>query len=113
MIMATIKSYTDVEQSKKLAKILALETSDMIYTTVNWYHTPFVRIEEANEFDEDDIPCWSLAALLGVLPKYALLNFGDTIHLQVNLEVFSTEGDEPLLDLVVGMIIHLNGLKML
>ena len=27
--MATIKSYTDLEQSKKLAKILPIETADM------------------------------------------------------------------------------------
>lgn len=64
--MAT-KSYTDISQSKKLAEILPLETSDMIYTMVNGYHTPFVRIEEVNELDEDDILCWSLAALLNYL----------------------------------------------
>ena len=29
--MATIKAYTDLEQSKKLAEILPLETADMFY----------------------------------------------------------------------------------
>jgi hypothetical protein len=31
MIMATIKSYTDLQQSKKLAKILPLESADYHY----------------------------------------------------------------------------------
>ena len=29
--MATIKSYTDIEQSRKLAKILPIESADMRY----------------------------------------------------------------------------------
>lgn len=70
--MATITSFTDLSQSKTLSKILPLETSDMIYSMVNWYHTPFVCIEEANELDEGDIPCWSLAALLCILKDYTL-----------------------------------------
>lgn len=33
--MATIKSYTDLEQSKKLAKILPLESADMHYNNAS------------------------------------------------------------------------------
>lgn len=33
--MATIKSYTDLEQSKKLAEILPLESADMHYNNVS------------------------------------------------------------------------------
>ena len=29
--MATIKSYTDIEQSKKLAEMLPLESADMLF----------------------------------------------------------------------------------
>ena len=43
-----MKSYTDLEQSHKLAKILPIESADM-------YYHPY--------------PCWSLAALLDVLPN--------------------------------------------
>ena len=70
--MATIKSYTDLEQSKKLAEILPFESADMIYTMVNGRCTPFIRIETIEEMDEDDVLCWSLAALFGTLP---LINF--------------------------------------
>lgn len=33
--MATIKSYTDLEQSKKLAEILPIESADMHYNNVS------------------------------------------------------------------------------
>ena len=32
--MATIKSYTDIEQSRKLAKILPLESADMYWRSI-------------------------------------------------------------------------------
>lgn len=39
-----MKAYTDLEQSKKLAEILPIESADMYYYTVNgdweWYETP-------------------------------------------------------------------------
>ena len=70
--MATVKSYTDLEQSKKLAKILPLESADMVYV-----HTVDLEGDEHYDIDfrnnqplfEDDISAWSLAALLSVLPK--------------------------------------------
>ena len=73
--MATIKSYTSLEQSKKLAEILSLESADMYYCygmdikTKEWSYdnTPTI-IDEENKLDIGDMPCWSLAALLGVLP---------------------------------------------
>ena len=72
-----MKAYTDLEQSKKLVGILPLESADMIIVSIgdregvvtttmpketfNMLRTPFVDIRETT-------PCWSLAALLGVLP---------------------------------------------
>ena len=62
--MATIKSFTDISQSKKLAEILTLESADMNY----WCGTQ-IRIGGHRTMDKDlDVPCWSLTALLGVLP---------------------------------------------
>ena len=68
--MALIKAYTDLEQSKKLAAILPLESADMYYMNgtkhvmvIPNYETDFFHLQE------DDIPCWSLAALLDVIPK--------------------------------------------
>ena len=44
-----MKSYTDLEQSKRLSKILPIDTADMCFN--------------------DNEPCWSLAALLEIIPE--------------------------------------------
>ncbi len=71
--MSTIKSYTDLDQSKKLAEILPLESADM------WYQYTGISIKDGSKKpiyfpmvirdceSDEDIPCWSLVALLGVL----------------------------------------------
>lgn len=63
------KFCTTIEQSKKLTELgLSRETSDMFY----WCGTD-LRIGGYKAQDKDyDIPCWSLAALLNVLPYSAL-----------------------------------------
>ena len=65
--MATIKSYTDLEQSKKLAEILPLESADMFYH--NGVSHPFVLDKHPMNSIQDSCPCWSLASLLSVLPN--------------------------------------------
>lgn len=60
-----MKAFTDINQSKKLANILPIESADM------WFANGIVVAR--NSVDEPDdiksvIPCWSLAALLDVLP---------------------------------------------
>ena len=80
--MSTIKSYTDIEQSKKLAEILSHESADMCYPPYYigdedgdhlYYSKPLNEIKSIASRGKDNkdeyIPCWSLAALLGVLPK--------------------------------------------
>ena len=67
-----MKAYTDIEQSKKLAEFLPIESADGFYeaqlnpTTDEWEYILFTGNEWASE--EVVIPCWSLAALLEVLP---------------------------------------------
>lgn len=69
--MAAIKSCTDIEQSKKLAEILPLESADMYYFDDNGEPNFKVRNGITYYYDNEDfLCCWSLAALLGVLPKY-------------------------------------------
>ena len=70
-----MKAYTDLEQSKKLAEILSIESADM------WYQYTGISIKDGSEKpiyfpmvirdceSDEDIPCWSLAALLNILPK--------------------------------------------
>ena len=71
--MTTIKSYTDIEQSKKLAEILPLESADMYYmeTSPNNYTVGILqRLERDMLHNQAEyykmFPCWSLTALLNV-----------------------------------------------
>ena len=69
--MATIKSYTDLQQSRKLAEILPLESADgcwkgttnlLAANTTFWLYTKYIKGK--------GIPAWSLAALLNIIPKH-------------------------------------------
>ena len=70
--MATIKSYTDLPQSKKLAEILPLESADMLWEQHG--AEPYVTIKPWTTIGKSIgchcLSCWSLAALLDVLPKH-------------------------------------------
>lgn len=73
--MATIKSYTDLQQSKKLAEILPHESADIIWVLAN----PDLPMIKAIAYKDSEIskyyeilPAWSLAALLGILPNPSL-----------------------------------------
>ena len=61
-----MKSYTDIKQSHKLAEFLPIESADMCYIA----HSELININEPfyKKVDKEDTPCWSLAALLDVLP---------------------------------------------
>lgn len=77
--MATIKSFTDISQSKTLSKILPIESADMCYKCIG--EDPYdVVLRPYSEWKEEYkgllvrgdanvIPCWSLSALLNVIPK--------------------------------------------
>ena len=73
--MTTIKSYTDLSQSKKLAEILPLKSADMRFCFSHTLggrttgHYPMIGREPSL----GTIPCWSLAALLNVLPEGTIL----------------------------------------
>ena len=60
-----MKAFTDIEQSKKLAKILPIESADMRYAPFGDTH-PWVW--DGNLLEKGAIPCWSLAALLNISP---------------------------------------------
>jgi hypothetical protein len=66
--MATIKTFTSLEQSRKLAEILPLESADMYYYIFDdGSHYP---IPSFSKPCGDDLPCWSLAALLDTLKDF-------------------------------------------
>ena len=83
-----MKSYTDLDQSKKLAEILPIKSADMYYEYVlprsnklkhipsignpvealEWYNKGYTHFgKEPLSLKEYCIPCWSLAVLLGVI----------------------------------------------
>ena len=66
--MATVKSHTDLEQSKKLAKILPLESADMHYIVMGGDEDPHIMVGLGKYIGIlPTVPCWSLAALLELL----------------------------------------------
>ena len=68
-----MKSYTDLEQSKKLTEILPIESADFVWL-IGHLHTDGPRYEVIRAKDEvsepeNYWPCWSLAALFDLLPN--------------------------------------------
>ena len=114
--MAKIKSYTDIEQSNELVKILPIESADMYYTkdSLENYYCPIPLIGKYSEI-HDQIPCWSLTALLSVIPNYKL----SSEHNYHTCTAETSFGDETVgwfdspIDACVAMIEKLHKLKML
>ena len=64
-----MKGYTDLEQSKKLAEFLPLESADMYWWSSGKRY--YIEAMDDGDFNEDkDIRAWSLAALLRYLHKF-------------------------------------------
>lgn len=115
--MATIKSFTSLEQSRKLAEILPLESADMCY--------PLPCEDGDNPLLEQggfgSTPCWSLAALLSVLPfpvLYMEMVAGMILwccecHLMETDEVVKMEHYDNPVDACVAMVEKLNELNLL
>ena len=131
--MATIKSYTDIEQSRKLAEILPLESADMFYDGVqdlykeNVYNIPLngssITVRTGHIITQKGIkanlllPCWSLASLVGVLPK--IVN-NETLFIETSAvlwhigyrNIYTARADNPV-DACVAMIEKLHKLNLL
>jgi hypothetical protein len=117
-----MKSYTDIKQSKVLSKILPLESADMCY---RYYSGGMITgygdcvlaksfITGKNVIRENDLPCWSLAALLKALPK--IYNLKPLLDLEENSIIYTgyidVTANNPV-DACVKMIIRLNELNLL
>lgn len=111
-----MKSYTDLEQSKKLAEILPIESADGFYEaqinpfTNKWEDILFVGNEWAS--DEVVIPTWSLAALLNILPS-ATLDSSDDHHCRLHCMERYTEWYDNAIDACVAMIERLHEQNLL
>ena len=124
------KICTSIEQSKKLAEFLPLESADMEYMFLKKdgskvSNVPFVK----DGFEEPEccyifIPCWSLAALLNLLPdsiydntnEFSQLDFTKKsvayIHGTTDAIKIGTLKDN-LVDACVEMILKLHELNLL
>lgn len=129
-----MKAYTDLEQSKKLAIFLPPDSADMEYLTINETGSfigtvPFVKddseVEDsAYSHTYNRITCWSLAALLSVLPTLDDRNaeFCKDIrydkwhvyyHSTATLSIIDTERYDNLIDAAYEMIMKLHELNLL
>ena len=111
-----MKSYTDLEQSKKLAEILPLESADMYYKPADGFCTEPSEpmIGDIKYAHPRSIRCWSLAALLGVLPeKYIeLIKEGGMYRIIIKNSYITCLFDNPV-DACYEMILKLHEFKVL
>ena len=134
-----MKAFTDLEQSKKLAEILPLESADMYYFTMirDYPYSQgkiktIAKIMDGSFSSDYDTPCWSLAALLNVLPFHLITNNqryafnmhkgldkdGETYMFRYNVFntdvcLYSTDYYNNPIDACVEMIIKLHELNLL
>ena len=113
--MATIKSFTSLEQSKKLAEILPLESVDMYWWSSGKRY--YIEAMDDGDFNEKEghVRAWSLAALLGVLPNGIVMNKDSQngmYHFSSKYIGTSVTADNPV-DACVAMIEHLHEFKIL
>ena len=132
-----MKAFTDIQQSKKLAEILPLDSADMCYIQdllagckYGEYRPYIGNIIPA--YGQDKIKCWSLAALLSVLPFHLITNNqryafnmhkgldkdGETYMFRYNVFntdvcLYSTDYYNNPIDACVEMIIKLKDLNLL
>lgn len=140
-----MKSYTDIEQSKRLAEILSLESADSHYVRNThdfmgnpidgkWSHpkygntnSKYAHYVVQNFSNYEIIPCWSLAALLKVIPKHikdynvfridigdeSFVIWYDEIGYGVNRELPNIETKEDVIDACYELVLELHKRELL
>ena len=83
-----MKAYTDLEQSKKLAKILPLESADMHYVLIDSDQETYSPGLEKYYGVLPSIPCWSLAALLEEVPDTIINMVSEGLKLHIDKDGF-------------------------
>jgi len=119
--MATIKAFTDLQQSKKLAEILPIESADMCFVNdgtaikidANSYN---VRKHMWKGEGVQLIPCWSISALLSVLPEIQgskpVIALDDNYITYPHMSDLHTKADN-LVDACYELILKLHELNLL
>lgn len=120
------KAFTTLKQSKKLMEILPIESADMEYILEQWVdekthcrrqgycEIPVVKVEDDCPIQPITLPCWSLAALLEVIPHPNIFrNLEGTWILGTLDSQKICGGCNNLVDGCVKMILMLHEYKML
>ena len=111
--MATIKSFSDLEQSRKLAEILPLESADMHYVLIDSGKDLYSPGLDKYIGILPHHPAWSLAALLSVLPnENMLVKTTDSEYYCIAKDV-TTKHYNNSIDACYELILKLHELKML
>lgn len=114
-----MKTNSDFEQSKMLAEFLSVESADLMFV-----HSTDLEGNEHYDIDfrnkqplfEGDIPCWSLAALLDIIPMVRIDNFFDFDVLSMkwncmafpeNYQSIETDNYDNPVDACIDMIVRL------
>lgn len=117
-----MKSYTGIEQSKKLAKILPIESADMYYGHYDIIHANTLYVPCDIEFFEyrEITPCWSLAALINALPQNVVRLVGSSKqpywycdYVDSNDELYRGKSADNPIDVCYNLILRLNELRIL
>ena len=108
------KAFTSLEQSKKLAEILPLESADMYWDLLS--KDKYAKVNNIGHcLGRTCVYAWSLAALLGVLPKIhglkPILDLEENSILYSGIDLYKVAGNP--VDACYEMILKLNELKML
>lgn len=109
------RAFTSLEQSKRLAEILRIESADMCFNISQRSNMPplMTPYSKFNEFFNMEkipdflIPCWSLAALLNVLPS-STLDSSDDHHYRLHCMERFTEWYDNQIDACYEMILRLH-----
>lgn len=116
--MATIKLFTDLSQSKALAKVLSHESADMRWQYIEedngqlqWFCFP----KDFSINQHNMVLAWSLAALLGVLKDYTLQKTGKGVFVIYENEktIIGTEDYDNPVDACYNMILKLKESNLL
>ena len=135
--MATIKSYSDLDQSRKLAEILPLESADQTWERITSLDAAG-ELQYGQEYKHNGdipfqlysgigVPCWSLNSLIYILPDTITDEDGTIFGLNIKknfIEYYNPSMGalcatyhsiiaEDLVDAVYEMILKLHELKKL
>ena len=94
-----MKAYTDIDQSKKLAEILPIESADMFYrdngkdVKLMWEHLSEIKVTS---------PCWSLSALLNLLPNEIITDNRFECHYQIHIRKYDGGDNTTLYQIAYG-----------